>query len=147
MRIVINRSKLKEELIRDEGICLVPYKDTVGLWTIGVGHLLGAEERMTKITQSEAMALLESDINVAEDIVSRLFLEMKNYPGQETRIRALVNMAFNLGNRLAGFKKFIAAVNQEAWSKAGIEMMDSKWATQVGPRATRLRKMIETGEV
>ncbi len=64
----------------------------------------------------------------------------------ETRERALVNMAFNLGGRLAGFKKFLKAVNARDWPTAAVEMMDSKWATQVGDRATRLRDQILTDD-
>jgi lysozyme len=54
-------------------------------------------------------------------------------------------MAFNLGNRLKGFKKFLSALNMGQWDDAAREMMDSKWATQVGKRAERLRDMVLTG--
>jgi lysozyme len=58
----------------------------------------------------------------------------------------LVNMAFNLGpTRLKGFKKFIAAFDAKDWDGAVIEMLDSKWAKQVGARAIRLAKMVRTG--
>ena len=42
------------------------------------------------------------------------------------------------------FKKFIAGVNRGDWPTAAIEMMDSRWANQVGDRATRLRNRILT---
>ena len=45
--------------------------------------------------------------------------------------------------RLSKFKKFIAAVNDGNWSTAAVEMMDSRWATQVGKRAERLRDRIQ----
>jgi lysozyme len=153
----MDRKVLKAELVRDEGLKLVSYRDTVGLWTIGVGHLLGTQRRMTEITNAEAMALLEADINVAEEVVNRLIPVYTYWDGDtgqggyrpynQVRSRALVNMAFNLGNRLAGFKKFLAAVNSNDWATAGVEMMDSQWAKQVGARAVRLRKMIETEAV
>jgi lysozyme len=48
-------------------------------------------------------------------------------------------MCFNLGYpRLSGFKNFLSALKDEDWEKASLEMMDSKWATQVGDRAKRL---------
>ena len=40
------------------------------------------------------------------------------------------------------FKKFIGAINESDWNTAAVEMMDSRWATQVGPRATRLRDRV-----
>jgi len=44
--------------------------------------------------------------------------------------------------RLSKFKKFVAAVNDGNWSTAAVEMMDSRWAKQVGVRAERLRDRI-----
>jgi lysozyme len=146
----MDREVLKAELTRDEGVKLVSYQDSVGLWTIGVGHLLGSRRRMTEITVPECSALLDADIDYAEGTVKMLFYAYSAWQElkvEQVRSRALVNMAFNLGGRLAGFKKFIAAVNARDWTTAGVEMMDSKWADQVGARAARLRKMIETEAV
>ena len=54
-------------------------------------------------------------------------------------------MCFNMGEpRLSGFKKFIAGVNSGNWNTAAIEMMDSRWARQVGDRAIRLKNRILT---
>lgn len=139
-----NLKQLRDELMRDEGIRLDAYQDTVGLWTIGVGHLLGKEKRMIEITQFEAEALLDADIWVAWAL-AKLYAPTvvgNNALYGHSRERALVNMAFNLGTRLGGFKKFLAAVNAHDWVTAAREMMDSKWATQVGARADRLHNMI-----
>jgi len=145
----MDRQLLRAELIRDEGCLLDAYKDTMGYWTIGVGHLLGTSMRMEKITQAEAEALLNSDIDEAIDLVSTLvpsIWQVSATEFMEERERALVNMAFNLGNRLRGFKKFLAAVDRRDWTTAAVEMMDSVWAKQVGARADRLRHMILKGE-
>ena len=142
---------LRKELIIDEGVRYKAYTDSVGLWTIGYGHLLGSSKRMIEITFSEAEALLDSDIKQAEHLVRRLVPGFGQLPlsiGKTqigpSRERALVNMAFNLGTRLGGFKKFLAAVNASDWQTAAVEMMDSKWAIQVGVRASRLRDLILT---
>jgi hypothetical protein len=63
-------------------------------------------------------------------------------------------MMFNMGQtRLSGFKKMLAALEKGDYAEMAVQMMDSKWATQVGPRATRLRdrvvavgKAIEEGD-
>jgi lysozyme len=56
-------------------------------------------------------------------------------------------MCFNLGYpRFSGFKRFLAAMGTSQWDTAAEEMMDSKWATQVGDRAERLKQMVLTGE-
>jgi lysozyme len=55
-------------------------------------------------------------------------------------------MCFNLGHpRLSKFKNFIHAMQVSNWELAAEEMMDSKWATQVGDRAKRLRDRMLKG--
>jgi lysozyme len=64
----------------------------------------------------------------------------------ETRQRVLANMCFNLGcPRLKNFKNFLAALEAGDFETAGEEMMDSKWATQVGSRAVRLQEKMLHG--
>jgi lysozyme len=148
----VNRDKLYADLVRDEGKKLNAYQDSGGYWTIGVGHLLGLSPRMLSITEDECAALLEHDIKEAEALLVPLFGQMNEGaslgPGatpNPERYFALVNMAFNLGNRLATFKKFIAAVNARDWAGAAHEMLNSLWAVQVKGRATRLAAIIQTG--
>jgi lysozyme len=140
----MDRQKLKEELKRDEGIRLEAYLDSVGIWTIGVGHMLGPK-RMTQITPDECEALLDYDISLAASRAT-MIVNVAFTPEDDVRFRAVVNMSFNLGDRLKGFKKFLAAYNIKDWDTAAREMMDSKWARQVGPRAVRLRDMILEGK-
>jgi len=124
----------------------------VGLWTIGIGHLLGVEKRMTSITDAEANSLLEGDIDRAIDVAATYVPELLYWASDcdeflahnNSRARALVNMAFNLGGRLGGFPKFLESIRKHEWTSAAKEMLNSKWATQVGTRATRLRDMILT---
>lgn len=139
----MNYELLKKELVRDEGLRLKAYKDTVGLWTIGVGHLLGKECLQLMITEANAMKLLDEDIKIAEGVAFKLLPEAKKW--DDVRQRALVNMAFNLGNRLGQFKNTLKFMREKQWSQASANMLKSKWAEQVGKRANRLAKMIETG--
>jgi lysozyme len=56
-------------------------------------------------------------------------------------------MVFNLGMpRFKQFQNMIAAIEAGDWMEASDEMMDSRWAQQVGLRASRLAEMMETGE-
>ena len=60
---------------------------------------------------------------------------------------AITDLVFNVG--VAGFAKFkatIAAIARADYAGAARHMLASQWATQVGPRATDLAKMMETGE-
>lgn len=155
--------KLKAELTRDENKKATPYLDNADPqnWTIGVGHMLGparGDARITLLYEDEIQALLDKDIEIAENAVRDL-LSVGNawYVIEDARQRALVNMAFNLGKgRLKGFVKFLGAVRTAAmytgesaqayWNEAAKEMEDSKWYGQVGQRAKRLQTMIRTGQ-
>ncbi len=138
--------KLRKELIRDEALRLTVYRDSVDLYTIGVGHELGATPRMTVITNEEAMALLTWDIEVAIGGATALLGSVAFNALSDARQRALTNMCFNLGHRIWEFGKFITALNKADWPTAAAEMMDSKWAKEVGERADRLHAMILTGQ-
>lgn len=132
---------LIDQLKRDEGLRLDVYRDTEGLLTIGYGHCLDRKG----ISKRVAEAMLEDDIFDAK-LITRV-----KFPWTETldpvRRDAMVNLVFNMGGAgLATFKKFLAAMQVGDWMEAGRELMDSKYATQVGPRAHRMRKQIEVGE-
>jgi lysozyme len=143
----MNRDLLRQELSRDEGRRTTAYQDSVGLWTNGVGHLLGKDppEVMT-VGEEQVDAWLEADIDDAIERLWRWLPADLFETLSDARQRALVNMSFNLGNRLGQFRRFWKAVNFGDWPAAGFAMMDSKWATQVGARADRLRDMIVGGE-
>lgn len=136
-----NLLKLKAELERDEGRRSKPYEDTEGILTIGVGWNL--EER--GLPQDIIDRLFDLSISEAERDAMALFPQFGDL--DTARQRVLVNMAFNLGRtRLSGFKKMIAAVHGGDYETAADEMLDSKWARQVGKRAERLADMMRRGE-
>ena len=147
----MDQNLLRSELIRDEGLKLTAYRDSLGFSTIGVGHLLGtmlnrAYPRMSEITHQEAMALLDADIREAEDTLVDWLGEVFVLSLDEVRYRALVNMCFNLGNKVQQFKLTADCLRKQNWRTAADNMLLSKWALQVGDRAKRIAHMIETGE-
>ena len=133
-------NRLTKQLIRDEGLKLKPYTDTVGKLTIGVGRNL----EDNGISEAEAIHMLQNDINTSERELSRYSWFMQLDP---IRRDAIINMHFNLGlPRLLTFRSMIAALDDGNYTKAANEALDSKWAQQVGERATRIAKQIKTGE-
>lgn len=132
---------LREQLLRDEGLRLKPYKDSVGKLTIGCGRNL----------DDVGLSLTEAEYLLDNDIVRAAAAVLAHIPWthtlDEVRRAALTNMCFNLGVKgLLGFKKSLAAMERGDWRTAAVEMLDSKWAKQVGVRAERLAKQIATGE-
>jgi len=56
-----------------------------------------------------------------------------------------MNMCFMGIQKLLKFKKMLAAAEAGDYDKAADEILDSKYAKQVGARATRLAQMMRTG--
>ena len=159
----MNSERLYQDLIRDEGKRLTSYQDTKGLWTIGVGHLLGKERRMITITEAECRALYDADVSVAEAVARRVFDVGKGLYANEwvllddVRKRALVNMAFNRGEQHMQESTTITPAIRAAlqapfidfpgcWKRVAEAIKASPWAAQIGGRATRLAYMLETGK-
>jgi lysozyme len=134
-------ARLEEAIIFDEGYRTHPYACSVGKTTIGVGWNLTDNGLPDDIIQE----LLKRSVNqsVMDAVKVCPSFGMLNRVRQEV----LVNMAFNLGkSRLSLFKKMLAAIEQGDFPLASEEMLDSKWAKQVGKRATRLALEMRTGE-
>tara|TARA_R100001443_G_scaffold32051_1_gene46208 strand:+ start:4572 stop:5015 length:444 start_codon:yes stop_codon:yes gene_type:complete len=147
----MDRNKLVEELIKDEGYKYEIYLDHLGYPTFGVGHLVletdveYGQPVGTPVSEERILECLNNDI----DIVCKELDKNMGWWSElnDTRQRVLANMAFNLGlPRLSKFVKFITAVQASDWEKAAIEMMDSKWAAQVGNRSVRLKEKMLKGE-
>jgi len=136
----MNRTRLVAQLRRHEGMKLTPYRCTAGKLTIGVGRNLDD----VGITEDEALVLLDND-------VTRVFQECQRHLPTfgslcEARQHVLIGMTFNLGFAgLLDFKKMLAAVEAADFDRAAAEMLDSKWARQVGTRAATLAKMMKEG--
>lgn len=135
-----DESTLTQELMRDEGVRLKPYRCTAGKLTIGVGRNI----EDNGISNEEAAFLLKTDIRNCERDLDILLPGWKNF--SDTRQRVLLNMVFNMGrSRLSGFTKFLACLKMNDFTGAADQMMDSLWAKQVGQRAVRLRDMLLRG--
>jgi len=133
-------TRLHKMLLRHEGLRLRPYIDTVGKLTIGVGRNLDD----VGITHQEALMLLNYDIIRVQSQVRKSYPWFKDL--DSVRKDVVLDMVFNLGiTRFRRFRNTIAAIKLKQWDIAALEMMDSKWATQVGYRAKRLSKMMKTG--
>ncbi|HLJ87747.1 MAG TPA: lysozyme [Candidatus Angelobacter sp.] len=129
------------QLIRDEGLRLKPYTDSKGILTIGYGRNL----------QAVGVTALEAEILLMNDIGSHTNALICALPWTQrldvARRAALVNMSFNLGLKgLLKFRKALAAIESGDYPLAAQQLLKSAWAEQVGGRACRIAKQIETGE-
>ena len=128
---------LKEQLIRHEGLRLTVYDCPAGYKTIGVGRNI----EQKGITEEEAVYLLDNDIEYFTEQLEDNLIGFQELP--EDKKAVLVNMAFNLGvNGLLKFKNMLAAITEERWEDASSEMLNSRWADQVGNRAIELSEIM-----
>jgi lysozyme len=135
----MNHQILLKQLILHEGKKRFPYKDTVGKITIGIGRNLVD----VGLSDSEIEYLLENDISKCIRNLDSAFPWWKNL--SEVRQHVMIDMIFNLG--LAGLSKFVLtldSIRTGRYELASRQMLASKWATQVGKRATRLSQMMLT---
>jgi len=140
MTIQASNDDLKELVSRHEGKRLDMYRDSEGIWTVGIGHNLEAHG----ISEAVCTLIFQEDINVAIEECVKLswFRDLS-----DVRQAVVVDMVFNMGlPRFSGFRKTIDFLKNKLYASAALEMLDSKWARQVGNRADRLSRMMETGE-
>jgi lysozyme len=131
---------LKNMLVQEEGYSQFPYRDTEGVLTLGIGRNLESNG----VSMSESLFMLDNDVNDAIAILNKQ-LSCFNRLDRVRQI-ILIDMVFNLKNRLFGFVNTLAAIERGDYKLAAQEMLNSKWAKQVGRRAVRLSKMMETGQ-
>ena len=137
----MDKQRLIEQLRLHEGVEHKPYVDTVGKTTIGVGRNLDD----VGLTDDEIDYLLDNDIHT---VMSELDIWWDGWRElDEVRQRVLADMMFNMGRpTLHKFENFHAALVDGNYEQASVEMLDSRWAEQVGQRAQRLAGMMATGE-
>ena len=139
--MAIDMRSLTEQLVRHEGLKLTPYFCTANKLTIGVGRNLEANG----ISKAAAMFMLENDI---VKVMNELDDQLPWWKELSTvRQHVLVDMAFNMGTfGLMKFQKTLQAIKEERYADAAAEMLDSKWADQVGNRAVALSRAMESDQ-
>ncbi len=128
---------LRDDLIRDEGLRLKPYKDILGIETIGVGRNL----QDVGITEAEAMVLLDNDIaKVHAELAHALPWLVSRPQGVQD---AIANCCFNMGLQgLMTFRTGLACLQAGDYAGARAAFADSQWARQVPARAARVIAML-----
>lgn len=137
----MDRQKLEAQLVIDEGRRAIAYVDTVGKMTAGVGRNITDRP----FFDDEIALMLKNDIReVEKDLDRRLPWWRQMTPARQN---VLANMCFNLGiSRLLGFEQALTHMRAGRYDDAAREMLDSRWARQVGDRAKRLAALMRKGE-
>ena len=139
------RTSINAEMIdrvkSHEGFRTRAYKDTVGVLTVGYGTNLESREFSLEECEGWLMADLLSLEKQLEGVPAYCGLD-----GDGERQGVLIEMAYNLGfTGLMSFKLMWAAIGAYNFDQAAIEMVNSKWAEQVGQRAISLASIMIEG--
>lgn len=122
-----------KELRASEGVRREAYLDSVGVWTIGVGHTasagLPAPKKGMVISDAEVDEILARDLVLFEKAVENAV----KVPLNQNQFDALVNWTFNVGTgamakstlvRKLNAKDYQGAADQfRVWNKAGGEVL------------------------
>jgi lysozyme len=132
-------TNLSDQLLRDEGLKLYPYRDTVGKLTIGIGRNL----------DDDGISLDEADLMRSNDIKRATVALESTYPWSmgldDARKGAMLNLAFNMGiHKLSGFVKFLQAMRMNDWATAKAELLNSAADHEEPERIARLANQILT---
>lgn len=152
---MITLDEIQKRLLLHEGCVDHIYICPAGYKTIGIGrnletNPLTAREKQyvgditNGITLDEAIYLLRNDIKRCEKQLNDNISWF--YQLDDERQYALLDMCFNMGiKKLLGFKRMLGAMLIGDYRGAAKECLNSKYARDVGKRADRIARLIETG--
>jgi len=138
MMTVEMMAKLRRSLIKHEGFENLPYQDSVGKITIGIGYNLsdrGLPDEWVNTQYSQDVDYFYRQLNKFP------WYEKLNYDRQIV----LIDMAFMGWKNFLEFKDMLTAIEFNDFDEASYQMMNSLWAEQVKGRATTLAKAMQTG--
>lgn len=146
-----------QRLMVNEGCVLKSYKDSVGKLTIGIGRNLddnplseeeicyvGHNCRTKFISNDQAAYLCRNDLKkVRADLDRELPWWRDLCPDRQY---VMIDLCFNMGIcTLLTFKRTLNSIAQGYYAKAGEQLLQSKYAKQVGKRADRNAYALRTG--
>lgn len=149
------KALLLARLPRTEGRRAKPYRDTVGKWTVGVGHNISSRglPNYAVVDLIELNALTDQSIDklLGEDI-DLVLRECATIPVFKTldvaRQSVLADMVFNMGiGVVLGFVNTLSYIGRADWDNAARNMLRSQWAEQVGNRAIELAEIMRSGQI
>lgn len=127
-------SDVKKMIMQHEGVKLQPYKDSLGLWTVGVGHLIGDGKSLPKeynrtFSKEEVYALFDQDFEHHKNAAMKI--PNFNRLGEKAQA-AFIDLTFNMGpGWFRRWPKLVQAMRDFDIRAVIDNLRTSKWAKQV----------------
>lgn len=131
--------KLRALLIKHENYKLLPYKDTLGNITIGIGRNLTGRG----VLPVEIDMMFDNDVDHFFSFLAISFPWFNKL--NDARQCALVDMCFMGTKTFLEFKEMIAALEKEDYEGAAQEIVNSHYESEVHQRAHDIAEIIRTG--
>lgn len=142
MYLSTDSHKIAKNLIsNDEGFSGKVYTDTKGFLTIGFGFNLNNQNMPISVALDWLDLILNSIEHSLENTIS--FWDSLNDP----RKYVLINMAYQMGiGGLLAFHDMLKALERKDYAATVAAMKDSVWYREFTARASRLMKIMLSGE-
>jgi len=132
---LLNYSSLKKRIKINEGFSNKPYKDQLGNYTIGYGHLIKKNEKIffkKKYNHSYFINLFNKDFDIAQKNYNKFFSKHSFSRNVEY---LYTEMIFQMGiKNVLKFRKMFNHIKNKNKYLAALEMMDSLWYKQTPKR-------------
>ena len=133
-----------KQIALQEGCSLSSYQDSLGNWTIGIGHTPSYPH--VTWTMQQCLRQFWLDVNLQGVTPVNLQLPWTRNLGV-IRWWVFVNMSFNMGiGNLLEFQELFTACQNEDWSGAVAAMKNSLWYQQVPNRVDALAHQMLTNQ-
>ena len=121
------------------------YRDSRGIWTIGIGHhddticegLCWSPEKVDQVFGDDV------DTAYREALHAYPWIAMLNEP----RAAVIVEMVFQMGfGKVQEFVTLLGFMRDQRWPQAAADMLATAWARETPERVRRLSRQVETGD-
>jgi len=135
--------KIKEIIKKHEGFRDQVYVDTLGYRTIGYGHkVLDTDPFKDGEVYPQEMLekVFDEDFAKAKEGADRL---LDHLDPPEDAVNVVISMVFQLGEAgVSKFKNMFVALENEDYSEAAAQMLDSRWHIQTPSRCQELANIM-----
>jgi lysozyme len=142
---------VQDLIVRHEGLSLVKYQDTMGHWTIGVGHLLEGNplpdylyEPDGSISEATAMEVFDDDLQA---VVTGLEVALPWSSSLDpVRLAVLTDMGFQMGVAgLCTFHQFLSLMKDGQYAAAAQDLQGTLLAKQTPQRVAENAQLLISG--